>query len=168
MTIRLFSVIGAAILAASLCAAAHADDDQTPVTYSKQVATIFQKYCQDCHHPGDIGPMSLMTYQEARPWAKSIRKAVAERKMPHFHAEKGKFAFANDISMSEPDIQTIVRWVDGGAPEGNPADLPPARQFDSEGWKSGTPDLVLEPFADYNLGAGINDEYRCFVLPSTL
>jgi hypothetical protein len=97
------------------------------VTFSKDVAPIFQKSCQGCHHPDSIAPMSLMTYEEARPWARSIRRKVVAREMPPWHIEKniGIQKFKDDISLSDAEIATIAAWADGGAARGNPADSRP-------------------------------------------
>src|SRR5688500_12457784 len=96
------------------------------VTFSKDVAPILQVKCQACHQPNSIAPMSLMTYQEARPWARSIRERVSTRQMPPWHIDKsvGVQQFKNDMSLTDEQIDTIVRWVDSGAPQGDPRDLP--------------------------------------------
>src|SRR5436309_1564136 len=121
------------------------------VTFSKDIAPIFQAKCQECHQPNSIAPMSLITYQDARPWARSIKERVATRQMPPWHIDRsvGVQKFKNDMSLSDDQIDTIVRWVDGGAPQGDPKDLPPALplQRDNE-WRGvkdgyGPPDLVI-------------------------
>ena len=112
--------------------------------------------------------MSLLTYQEARPWAKSIRQVVADRTMPPWHADAKPGTFANDSSLSEQEVATLVAWVDQGAPEGNAADLPAAKTFAVNGWKAGTPDLVYWVPETYNLPATVDDEYRCFVMPDKI
>ncbi len=130
----------AAVLAASAAMA------QNPVTFTKDVAPILADHCQVCHRVGQIAPMSLMTYQEARPWAKSIKAKVAAREMPPWFIDKtiGVQHFANDVSLNDQEIATIVKWVDAGAPQGNLADLPPARQFpDGQAWQIGKPDIVV-------------------------
>ncbi len=86
------------------------------ITFNKEILPILQKNCQTCHRPGEIGPMPLLTYQEARPWAKSIKAAVVTRKMPPWLADPKYGHFANDRSLSEKDIRTIVSWVDAGRP----------------------------------------------------
>jgi len=116
-------------------------------TFSKDVAPIFQRSCQTCHRPNTFAPMSLMTFQDARPWAKSIKEKVATRNMPPWHIDRnvGITDFANSIALSDEEIATIVNWVDGGAPEGNPADMPPPRKFvDDDKWSIGSPDLVVQ------------------------
>src|SRR2546428_433861 len=108
-------------------------------TFSKDVAPIFYKSCAECHRPGEIAPMSLLTYKDARPWAKSIREKVAERVMPPWHADPKHGEFRNDRRLTQQEIDTIVAWADGGAVEGNPKDLPPVPKF-TEGWRIGKPD----------------------------
>jgi hypothetical protein len=101
------------------------------VTYSKHVAPIFQAKCQECHQPNSIAPMSLITYQDARPWARSIKERVAARQMPPWHIDRnvGVQQFKNDMSLTDEQIDTIVRWVDGGALQGDPKDLPPPSRW---------------------------------------
>src|SRR5919106_6843170 len=92
-----------------------------PVTFSKDVAPIFQAKCQECHQPNSIAPMSLITYQDARPYARSIKERVATRQMPPWHIDQsvGVQKFNNDMSLSQDQINTIVKWVDGGALQGD-------------------------------------------------
>src|SRR5919108_556748 len=96
-----------------------------PPTFSKDVAPILQRNCQVCHRPGSIAPMSLLTYEEARPWARSIKEQVILRQMPPWYIDKnvGVQHFSNDRSLTENEIETIARWVDAGAPLGNRADM---------------------------------------------
>jgi len=129
--------------------------DTVEITYTKDVAPIFQKNCQQCHQPGAIGPMSLTTYQEVRPWAKSIKQKVLQGEMPPYRYDRG-IGIQNlkyDLRLSDAEIQTIARWVDNGALQGNPADLPPPISFpDPNKWafadQFGQPDLVIrtKPF----------------------
>ncbi len=118
---------------------------QSP-TFARDVAPIFFNHCGECHRPGEIAPMSLLSYGEARPWAKSIARAVKAREMPPWSGESDQHQWANDISLSDDQITTIVRWVEDGAPEGDPANLPEVPEF-TNGWKLGEPDeiLTLEP-----------------------
>ena len=97
-----------------------AADPAQPVTFSKDVAPIFQAKCQECHQPNSIAPMSLLTYQQARPWAVSIKERVASRQMPPWHIDRsvGVQKFKNDMSLTDEQVDTIVRWVDGGALQG--------------------------------------------------
>ena len=95
------------------------------LTYSRDIAPIFQANCQQCHRPGEIGQMPLMSYKEVRPWVRSIRKAVKTAEMPPWGADPKYGKFKNDVSLSKEDINKITKWIDGGAGEGDPKDLPP-------------------------------------------
>ena len=144
-----------AILVATLSANAQ-------VTFTKDVAPILQERCQICHHPGTFAPMSLMTYDQARPWAKSIKEKILMREMPPWHIDKnvGVQRFSNDISLSDEEIAVIARWVDNGAPRGNPADMPPARKFeDKETWQIGQPDIVVNLPKDVVVRAKSPDQW---------
>ena len=126
-------------------------NQQSP-TFSRDVAPIFQAKCQTCHHQGTSAPMSLVTYEEARPWARSIQQRVANRDMPPWHLDKtvGIRRYKNDRSLGDDEIATIVRWVDAGAPQGNPADMPAPRTFQSEAeWFIGEPDLKVTTPNDF-------------------
>ena len=138
-----------------------------PVTFNKDVAPLFYAHCTECHRPGEASPMSLFTYKGARPWAKSIREKVSSRAMPPWHADPRFGEFANDRRLSEQAINTIVAWVEAGAPEGEAKDLPPAPPY-SSAWKIGQPDLILTMAEDYSLAAQGADEYVEFVLPAHL
>jgi hypothetical protein len=137
-----------AALLLSLTTSAAADPPKD-VTFTKDVAPIFQKSCQSCHHPGTAAPMSLLTYQDTRPWAKSIRQRVVLREMPPWHLDKsvGIRQYKNDISLSDSEIDTIVRWVDGGTRQGDPRDMPPPltfQEYKADGdWFIGKPDLIV-------------------------
>ena len=134
------------------------------VTFSKDVAPILQAKCQECHQPNSIAPMSLITFKEARPWARSIKERVVTRQMPPWHIDQsvGVQKFKNDMSLTNEQINTIVSWVDGGAIEGDPKDLPPAKPLvtDNE-WKGvrdgyGPPDLVVRS-PEYTMAARHQD-----------
>src|SRR5215218_107245 len=109
----------------ALPGSAFAQQAPAKVTFSKDVAPIFQSKCQSCHEPGSIGPMSLVTYQDARPWARSIKNRVQTRQMPPWHIDRsvGVQKFKNDMALTDEQVATVVAWVDGGATEGNPADF---------------------------------------------
>jgi hypothetical protein len=141
-----------------------AADTPKQVTFSKDIAPIFQAKCQDCHQPNSIAPMSLITYQDARPWARSIKDRVAARQMPPWHIDKtvGIQKFKNDISLTDEQVDTIVAWVDGGALQGDPKDLPAAKKLvtDNE-WQGvkdgfGPPDLVIKS-SEYTMPAQHQD-----------
>ena len=122
------------------------------VTFHKDVQPILQNHCQACHRPGEVAPMSLLTYEQARPWAKSIRQAVLTKKMPPWFADPHYGKFSNDRSLTQADIDTLVAWVDAGAPEGNPQDAPAPRKW-VEGWDAGKPDLIVEAPVPFNVPA---------------
>ncbi len=134
-------------------------------TFNKEVVRIFQNNCQTCHHPGDIAPFSLMTYKDARPWAVAIREQVVMRKMPPWKPAPGCGEFRDGRGLTQEEINTIVAWVNGGAPEGNPADLPPPIEF-PDGWPLGAPDLVVQSNVDYTPPTQ-GDMYRCFSVPTS-
>ena len=125
-------------------------------TFSRDIAPILQKSCQTCHHQGTSAPLSLVTYDEVRPWARSIRQRVANREMPPWHLDKtvGIRRYKNDRSLSDDEISTVVRWVDAGAPQGNPADMPAPLTFRSEAdWFIGEPDLKVTTPNDFTMYA---------------
>src|SRR5690349_3520899 len=120
------------VLASAFVAlAAPAVAQTAPVTFAKDIAPILQRSCQSCHRPGAIAPMSLLTYQDARPWARSIKAKVVAREMPPWYIDRdiGIQKFKDDPSLTDDEIATIVKWVDGGAPSGNLAEMPAPRQF---------------------------------------
>ena len=121
-----------------------------PVTFATNVAPVLQCSCVSCHRPGSIAPMSLVTYENVRPWARAIRERVArapsdpERMPPWFiETNVGIQRFKDDPSLSDDEIAMIAAWVDGGSPRGEPADMPAAREWSDGGWNIGTPDLVV-------------------------
>lgn len=134
-------------------------------TFTKDIAPILFKNCASCHRPGEIAPMSLMTYAAARPWAKSIRDEVLDGTMPPWHADAPHGTFLNERRLSEADKQTIVRWANGGAPQGDPADMPAAPDF-AEGWMMGRPDAVFEMEEPYRLPADGTIQYEYFYIPT--
>lgn len=135
------------------------------VTFSKDVAPIFFNKCAECHRSGEIAPMSLLSYKEARPWARSIREKVVNREMPPWHADPAHGEFDNDRSLTKKEIEAITAWVDTGAKEGNPADLPAAPGF-VEGWSIGKPDVVISMPQEVTVEASGPDEYQYFVVPT--
>ncbi|MBI3736125.1 hypothetical protein HY256_06395, partial [Candidatus Sumerlaeota bacterium] len=147
----------------AVCAA----EAQSPPTFSKDIAPLFQKSCQKCHRPGEVAPMSLLTYAEARPWAKGINKAVESREMPPWDADPAYGDFENDPSLTTGEIELISRWVDAGAPEGNPADLPPPLEFKT-GWGIGDPELVIASPESYAIAADGPDKWVDLVLDTGL
>jgi len=117
------------------------------VTFSKDVAPILYKSCVRCHRPDEIAPMSLLTYNDARPWAQSIKNRVSKHEMPPWFLDKtiGIQKYKNDPSLTDDEIATIVKWADSGAPQGNPSDMPPMpTQEAMSTWRIGTPDLIVK------------------------
>ncbi|HSB12739.1 MAG TPA: DUF3471 domain-containing protein [Blastocatellia bacterium] len=163
------TLFAAAFMAASCIAlspVAGASGPPKAVTFSKDVAPIFYKHCADCHRPNDMAPMSLLSYNAARPWARSIKEKVVTRQMPPWHADPHYGQFSNDRRLTNQEIETIAAWVDQGAKEGNPRDLPPAPSF-PDGWKIGKPDIVLSMQEEYTLEATGSDEYINFTMPTS-
>lgn len=135
-------------------------------TFSNEVVRIFQEHCQSCHHEGDVAPFSLTSYEEAKPYATLIKHMTKTRQMPPWKPTEGCGEFDNERRLSQVEIDTIGKWVDAGAPEGNPAELPPPLDF-SSGWVLGQPDMVIrnpEPYTPPAQG----DTYRCFTIPTNL
>ncbi|HMF94516.1 MAG TPA: cytochrome c, partial [Vicinamibacterales bacterium] len=130
---------------------ARADSDSA-VTFAKDVAPILYARCIGCHRAGEVAPMSLVTYEDVRPWAKSIRRKVTGREMPPWGADPRFGTFKDDQSLSDTQIETIATWVDSGAPRGRDADLPPVPTF-SAGWSHGEPDVVIEMPVDFEIPA---------------
>jgi len=159
------TVCATLIVFATMSVVGHAADPTArPVTFSKDVSRILQDKCQQCHQPNSIAPMSLITYEDARPWARSIKQRVITRQMPPWHIDMsvGVHEFKNDMSLSDAQIDTIVRWVDAGAPEGDPKDMPPPKPLvtDNE-WQGvrdgyGPPDLVIRS-SEYTMPAQHQD-----------
>jgi hypothetical protein len=135
-------------------------------TFSRDVAPIFYKNCTNCHRRGEIAPMSLLTFKEARPWAKSIATQVAKGAMPPWHADPAHGQFLNDRSLSQAEKDTIVTWANAGAPEGNPSDLPAAPSH-TTGWSIGQPDAVFSMKERYPIPAEGTIAYQYFEIPTT-
>ena len=142
----IFGVAVCATLSAGTAAAQTPAKVAAAVTFTKDVAPILQRSCQNCHRPGQMAPMSLLTYQDVRPWVRSIKQRVVSGEMPPWGIDPhiGLQSFKNDPSLRQDEIDTIVKWVDNGAPMGNMADMPKARQFeDSDRWHIGKPDVIV-------------------------
>jgi mono/diheme cytochrome c family protein len=137
---------------------------QSPVTFSKDVAPIFYKHCVECHRPTMFAPMSLLTYEEARPWARSIKQRVMAREMPPWGADPAVGLFKNDPRLSQAEIDTIASWVDAGAPKGDDRDLPP-RPHLVDGWTIGEPDVVLTMTEGFRIPASGAIPYQYIRIP---
>jgi peroxiredoxin len=122
------------------------------VTYAKEVSRILQNRCQECHRPGQIGPMPLLTYEDASSWAAMIREVVSDRRMPPWHADPKHGTFTNDRSLSKTELDTLLAWIDHGCPKGEDKDLPAPRTFPA-GWSIGVPDLVVSMPSGYKVPA---------------
>lgn len=133
------------------------------VTFTKDIAPIFYKSCAECHRPGEGAPFSVLSYKDVRPWAKSIREKVARKTMPPWHADPHFGVWANDRRMTQAEIDVVVSWVDSGAKEGDPKDLPPPPKF-TDGWTIGKPDLVIPMPETFTLEATGPDEYQYFTV----
>ncbi len=134
-------------------------------TFYKNVLPVLQQNCQACHRPGEAAPMSFLSYESTRPWAKSIREAVLSKKMPPWFADPAHGKFSNDRTLTKADADVLAAWVEAGAPAGDPKDAPKPRVF-TEGWNIGTPDLILEMPAEYKVAASGTIEYQHFVVPT--
>lgn len=161
----LVGVFAGVMVAAGASVPAAAEEKAAP-TFTKDIAPIFQEKCQACHRPDYIAPMSLVTYEESRPWARSIKQRVATRQMPPWHIDKnvGIQKFENDRSLSDEQIDAIVRWVDAGAPKGDPKNMPPPARFaDDDVWNFARvldqqPDMIIKS-PPYTVGAQVQDAW---------
>lgn len=136
-----------------------------PPTFYKDVLPILEARCQECHRPGEIAPMPLLTYQQTRPWAKAIKTNVLSGKMPPWPADPHVGKFANDRTLAPAEIETLASWVDSGAAEGKPSDAPPPRQF-VQGWNIPQPDLVLRMPQPFQIPAKGTIEYQYVIVPT--
>jgi hypothetical protein len=138
----------------------------TGPTFSKEIVRIFQQHCQTCHHEGDIAPFSLTTYEETKPYAQLIKLMTQSHQMPPWKPVDGCGDFKDERRLTQNEIDTIAKWVEDGAPEGNRADLPAPLDF-SGGWALGQPDAVYKLPEAYTPAVG-KDTYRCFTIPTNL
>ncbi len=145
------TLFGAAVFVTPMSAQQQAAAATPEVTFTKDIAPILQRSCQNCHRPGQVAPMSLLTYEDARPWARSMKARTAIRDkagaMPPWYIEKniGIQHYKNDPSLSDEEVAKIAKWADTGAPRGDMKDMPVARVFqDGASWHAGEPDLIIE------------------------
>ena len=155
----------AAATAATGAAQTQQNSMATP-TFARDVAPIVFTKCASCHRPGEVAPMPLLSYRDVRPWASAIKQKVAARQMPPWDADPQHGKFRNDLSLTDREIDTLVRWVDAGAREGDPSVLPPLPKF-PEGWQIGTPDAVFEMQQDYDVPASGEIAYQYFEVPTS-
>ncbi|HLJ46844.1 MAG TPA: hypothetical protein VKU01_12590 [Bryobacteraceae bacterium] len=154
------------LLTGFVCAglAAAATTSSHEVTYYKDVLPVVQKNCQGCHRPGEGTPMTFMSYDQTRPWAKAMKAAVLTKKMPPWFADEHYGKFANDRSMSQSDIDTLVAWADSGSKAGNPKDAPQPMSW-VEGWRIGKPDMVISMQTPFEVPASGTIDYQYIVIP---
>ena len=162
-TVAVLTVVGA--LTSVRMSGQSASAPAAAPTYSKDVAPVLYKHCTSCHRAGEIAPMSLMTYSETRPWARSIGARVAAGIMPPWHADARVGEFDNDRRLTELEKDTIAAWVAAGAPEGDPKDLPAPPRY-AEGWSINRPDVVLTMQEDYAIPATGTIAYQYFEVPT--
>jgi hypothetical protein len=163
----LLAVVGLSLCGLLMGTAASNDTAPPPpgkTTFYKDVLPILQNTCQSCHRAGEVAPMALMTYEDARPWAVAIKMAVTTGKMPPWYADPQYGHFSNERKLTPQQIRTLVSWVDGGAKPGDAKDAPAPMQF-VDGWNIGTPDRVIEMPAAYNVPAEGTVEYQYMVIP---
>ena len=137
------------------------------VTYHEHVLPVLQKRCQACHRPGEAAPFSMLTYRDTRPWASAMKRAVVSRQMPPWHADPAVGHFKNDRRLAQEEIDTISRWADSGAPEGDAAKAPAPLAF-LDGWNIGQPDKILEMPEPFSVPAKGTVDYQWIVLPTGL
>ncbi len=152
---------GLIVLVGILCVASPLAAADAP-TFYKDVAPILQANCQTCHRPGEIAPMSLVGYEDARPWARAIKAAILDRKMPPWFADPNYGHFSNERRLSAREIEIISAWVDAGAPAGKETDAPPPRTFEN-GWNL-TPDIIVEMPKAFELPASGTINYKYVVV----
>jgi hypothetical protein len=157
-----------AVAIAGVVGAAASAQAQSVPTFSKDVAPILYKNCTNCHRPGEIGPMPLTSYKDARPFARSIATRVQNGTMPPWHADDPTHhKFSNDRSLSDADRDTIIKWASGGAPEGNANDLPAMPTF-ADGWMMGKPDQIFTMQESYPIPPTGTLDYKIFEIPTNL
>ncbi len=135
--------------------------------FHRDIQPILSRHCQGCHRPGEIGPMSFMTYAEVRPWAKAIKQSVATKRMPPWFADPHHGTWANDRSMPQAEIERLISWVDHGAPEGKPQENPSSPEF-IQGWNIPTPDLVIGMDNPFPVPANSKIDYQYIIIPLDL
>jgi mono/diheme cytochrome c family protein len=156
------------IAAALICITTHSfcqSPSAPAVTFTKDVAPILQQHCQTCHRPGEAAPFPLMTYEQARPWAATMKLAVKQKRMPPWYADPSIGHFANDRSLTEKEISTILAWANSGTPQGDPADMPAPATF-VEGWGIPKPDKIFELPHPFSVPDSGMIEYQYVILPT--
>jgi hypothetical protein len=150
---RIAKLFTAVLIGTSISTMAAQSPAPSEITFSRDVAPILFEHCLHCHRPGEVAPFSMLTYAAVRPWARAIRQQVLTRRMPPWFLESESGSFQNSNELTEKELQILASWVDGGASEGKPSDMPPPPQFGA-GWEIGTPDLVVKMTEPYRIPAG--------------
>ena len=164
-TLSLLAAVG--VLSGVHPGTARANDDSA--TFTRDVLPILQRSCQKCHRPGTAAPMSLLTYEEARPWARSIKDRVTQRQMPPWHLDRSIGTYKDDPSLSDAEIATIASWVDSGARRGDPEDAPPSLELAAFGeWVRGEPDLIVSMKHGFTIPAEGPDMFPSEIVESGL
>lgn len=157
---RTLGLLGLAVAALLSWPASAQEVPRGGATFTKDVLPILQRSCQRCHRPGTAAPMSLLTYDQVRPWARAIKDRVARRQMPPWHVDRSIGEFEADPSLTDTEIAVIAAWADGGAPQGNPADAPPPIALDDlNEWTYGQPDLIVSMVEGFTIPAEGPDFY---------
>ena len=167
VALALPAIVAAVAMTSAVATAQKAPTAQAQVTFTKDVAPILYRSCIRCHRPDELAPMSLLTYNDARPWARAIKQRVSRREMPPWFIDRtiGIQKYKNDPSLTDDEIATLVNWVDAGAPQGNPADMPPLPNLgDVNTWRIGTPDLVVK-YPTYKMPSAGPDLYGSLYVP---
>jgi hypothetical protein len=160
------AIVGLALLSFTDWVSGNTGKVRANVTFAKHVAPILQNRCEECHRAGGVAPMSLVTFEETRPWAKSIREKVVNRTMPPFHATGVVGRYQHDPRLTDDEIATITKWVDSGAPKGNVKEMPKPRVWKND-WINGTPDVVVKVKQPYTIKPSQKDQYVFFVFDYT-
>ncbi|MBI3683119.1 MAG: thiol-disulfide isomerase [Acidobacteria bacterium] len=155
------------LIALGLSSVAFAATNPPTVTFHKDVLPVLQRNCQSCHRPGEAAPMSFLTYEQTRPWAKAIKEAVQTRRMPPWFADPNHGKWANDRSLSQADLETLSTWADTGGKEGNAKDAPKPVQWFA-GWGIGKPDMVLEMPNEFEVAGSGTVAYQYILIPTGL
>src|ERR1700722_18443871 len=151
--------------AAFISLSAYCLSQAPPPTFSHDVAPVLQKNCQTCHRPGEAAPFPLLTYEQARPWASSMKRVVSQKAMPPWYADPAVGHFANDRSLTMQEVSTIVAWANAGAPEGDPKDMPAPKTW-VEGWGMPKPDVVFQLPQPFQVPASGMVEYQYVIIPT--
>ncbi|HEX4996716.1 MAG TPA: hypothetical protein VFY29_00720 [Terriglobia bacterium] len=163
--LALVAAMALVVVAAPMSFPSELTDQSHPVTFNKDVLPVLEKNCQTCHRPGEIAPMSFLSYESTRPFAKAIKSAVLSKQMPPWFADAEYGEFRNSPKLTNDEIKTLVAWADTGAAEGNPLDRIPTRKWEAEGWRT-KPDVVVSMPQAFRVPAQGAGEIREFFIPN--